>query len=218
MYLTFNGNGHGEGDESDVTGSTDTITVVLEGDAETGTATLPACGFQRAGYTFVGWAESAAYAEGETLHQPGEDYTVTLGADNTLYARWSDDLTYDKNATDATGEMDQTLGMGTGYATVAANGFTRPGYVFAGWNTAADGTGTAYMPGDRYDLVEGVVDVVYAQWDECLVYDANCEDEGLTPMGAQTSDNALNTVTVAENGFGRGKGYVFLGWKHRRRR
>lgn len=37
------------------------------------------------------------------------------------------------------------------------------GYEFAGWNTAADGSGTAYAPGDPYTLTDAD-DVLYVQW------------------------------------------------------
>ncbi len=40
---------------------------------------------------------------------------------------------------------------------------TRDGYTFAGWNTASDGTGTAYAVGDSFPM--GTADVtLYAQW------------------------------------------------------
>ena len=56
---------------------------------------------------------------------------------------------YDANCDNAAGAVTD----GTHYykgdsATVKENGFTREGYDFIGWNTAADGTGTAYKPGD----------------------------------------------------------------------
>ena len=35
---------------------------------------------------------------------------------------------------------------------LTANGFRRTGYVFSGWNTAANGTGTAYADGATYPL------------------------------------------------------------------
>ena len=45
------------------------------------------------------------------------------------------------------------------------NAFVRTGYTFTGWNTAADGTGTAYTPADILNLTaEENVLVLYAQW------------------------------------------------------
>lgn len=39
---------------------------------------------------------------------------------------------------------------------------TRPGYFFKGWNTAANGTGTAYNPGATFSFSSKVT--LYAQW------------------------------------------------------
>ena len=43
-----------------------------------------------------------------------------------------------------------------------ANTFTREGYNFTGWNTAADGTGTSYADGATVNLTENTT--LYAQW------------------------------------------------------
>ena len=39
-----------------------------------------------------------------------------------------------------------------GTATVVSEKFSRPGYNFTGWNTAADGTGTSYEAGDSITI------------------------------------------------------------------
>ncbi len=46
---------------------------------------------------------------------------------------------------------------------ISANTYTRTGYRFTGWNTNADGSGTAYQPGDTYSFANHLV--VYAQWE-----------------------------------------------------
>ena len=46
---------------------------------------------------------------------------------------------------------------------VAENVFTRNNYTFTGWNTQADGKGTAYKPGDSFTLTDKD-SVLYAQW------------------------------------------------------
>lgn len=45
---------------------------------------------------------------------------------------------------------------------LSGNGFTRAGYAFGGWNTAADGSGTAYAAGASYTGNAGLT--LYAQW------------------------------------------------------
>ena len=50
-----------------------------------------------------------------------------------------------------------------------ANGFTRAGYVFTGWNTAEDGSGTSYADGADYTVTPTTGDAtvtLYAQWEE----------------------------------------------------
>ena len=52
-------------------------------------------------------------------------------------------------------------------ASLNANGFTRSGYVFTGWNTAADGSGTSYADGADYTVTPATGDAtitLYAQW------------------------------------------------------
>lgn len=46
--------------------------------------------------------------------------------------------------------------------TVSANTFTRSGFIFTGWNTAADGSGTSYAPGAVLTLTNNIT--LYAQW------------------------------------------------------
>lgn len=56
--------------------------------------------------------------------------------------------------------------MSTETTTIAthltANAFTRTGYSFAGWNTAADGSGTSYADGASYPFTSSTT--LYAQW------------------------------------------------------
>ena len=52
----------------------------------------------------------------------------------------------------------QSIAYGSS-AALTANGFTRTGYTFAGWNTLANGTGTSYANGASYT---------------CLLYTSRC--------------------------------------------
>ena len=68
------------------------------------------------------------------------------------------------NANGGTGAMatDVITNSGDDY-TIKANAFTRNGYTFNGWNTKADGTGTAYAPGAVIEEVKQSI-TLYAQW------------------------------------------------------
>lgn len=66
-----------------------------------------------------------------------------------------------------------------------ANTFTRKGYNFTGWNTAADGTGTSYADGATVNLTEDTT--LYAQWEDTHSLtkvinkkDATCTEAGYT--------------------------------------
>ena len=75
-------------------------------------------------------------------------------------------LSYDANGGEGSMES-QTYTVGDN-ATVAANSFTRSGYTFTGWNTKADGTGTAYKANDTFAMPASDV-TLYAQW-EAIYY------------------------------------------------
>lgn len=70
-------------------------------------------------------------------------------------------LTY--NANGGKGDSFSAPGTAEGKVTVAENRFKRNNYTFTGWNTQADGKGTAYKPGDTFTLT-GNNTVLYAQW------------------------------------------------------
>ena len=65
------------------------------------------------------------------------------------------------------------------------NAFTREGYNFTGWNTAADGTGDSYADGATVNLTEDTT--LYAQWEDnhsltkvINKKDATCTEDGYT--------------------------------------
>ena len=66
-----------------------------------------------------------------------------------------------------------------------ANTFTREGYNFLNWNTAADGTGDSYADGATVNLTENTT--LYAQWEDnhsltkvINKKDATCTEDGYT--------------------------------------
>lgn len=74
-------------------------------------------------------------------------------------------LLYDANYEGSTDYQYDPQGYLPGNdATVLENTFTRPGYIFIGWNTQADGLGTAYAAGDQILMEHS--QVLYAQWEK----------------------------------------------------
>ena len=71
-------------------------------------------------------------------------------------------------ANGGSGEMDdQDFTYGDAGQALSANSFTREGYTFVGWNTAADGSGTGYTDGQQTPNVtatDGATVTLYAQW------------------------------------------------------
>ena len=68
---------------------------------------------------------------------------------------------YDANG--GTGTMEPITGDVGSKIVIEQNGFARSGYTFTGWNTQADGKGTAYKAGDSFTLTDKDT-VLYAQW------------------------------------------------------
>jgi len=143
--VTFDANG-GSGSMSDQT-------------VNSGVATaINAHSFTRSGHSFSGWNTAAdgsgtAYSNGANL---------TTSSDVTLFAQWTavSVVTFDANG--GSGSMsDQTVNSGVATA-INAHSFTRSGHSFSGWNTAADGSGTAYSNGANLTTSSDVT--LYAQW------------------------------------------------------
>ena len=71
-------------------------------------------------------------------------------------------VTYRGNGADSGMTADATAYTPGETATVKANGYTRGGCTFTGWNTEPDGSGAPYKAGDRITMTGNVV--LYAQW------------------------------------------------------
>ena len=199
--VTYNGNNNTDGSApSDGTYSYG-ATVTVPG-AET---------LSRSGYTFSGW-NTAANGSG-TSHPPGE--TFTIAADTTLYAQWTVNgytVTCDgNNATGGTPPSGGTYSYGATVTVPGAGSLARTGYTFNGWNTAADGSGTSYLPGATFAIAADTT--LYAQWainNYTVAYNGNDNTGGAAPSGATYTYGA--TVTVADPGTLERTGYTFNGW------
>ena len=74
-------------------------------------------------------------------------------------------VTYDNNAPNTTGKIpiDENKYDEDDSVTILSNGdLARAGYIFKGWNTKADGSGTSYKAGDTFKITANTT--LYAQW------------------------------------------------------
>ena len=115
------------------------------------------------GYRFLGWYTGPQDNAG--LY----DWTRPLTGNVTVYAHWERlkaSVVYDRNAKDAKGSHANTTGWQYSDVTVPSDtskSFKRDGYVFLGWDTQADGNGTAYKDGSQVPLQDKDI-TLYAQW------------------------------------------------------
>ena len=204
--LTYDGNGATGGKTDPQPGKTDEKINVRDN------------GFTRDGYMFVTW-NTQADCRGKAV-DPGDEWT--LQGSSTLYACWAGNaqtLAYHGNG--ATGGNTAAQSGKTGdELTTNANGFTRDGYTFVRWDTAKDGSGTAYGEGkngvSQYTMKPAGNDL-YAIWKAnpaSIVYrNGYPNTTGSTP---DTTGSTGDTVTVSQNGFDR-PGYTFTGWSTSKR-
>jgi uncharacterized repeat protein (TIGR02543 family) len=113
--------------------------------------------FVKTGYTFSGW-NTAANGTG-TSYAGGASYPFFSAT--SLYAQWTADY---KVTFAANGAKSGTMSPETHSAPTSLNNnvFTRTGYTFSGWNTAAKGSGTKYANRADYPFKASVT--LYAQW------------------------------------------------------
>ncbi|ADO36163.2 hypothetical protein ELI_1175 [Eubacterium callanderi] len=180
-------------------------------------ANLTVNGYTKTGYTFTGWntqsdGSGTVYTDGQNV----VNLTAVEGEKVTLYAQWRANnytIRFDGNTADGGSTSDQAMTYDQA-ANLTANGYTKTGYSFKGWNTQSDGGGTAYTDGQNVvnlTAVEGEKVTLYAQWranNYTIRFDGNTADGGSTPDQTMTYDQAAN---LTANGYTK-TGYSFKGW------
>ena len=215
-YLYFNANGG--------SGAPSTQTAYATSNGVSKSIAIPSTTPSYTGWTFAGWSESstAIYSS----YSPGGSISVNTGSSKTLYAIWHKtvSLTYDAN-----GGYLSTYGSETSHSfsyvgtpngnqvTVKSESDLRPvqnGYNFSTWNTASNGSGSTYNPGETIGMY-GSNRTLYAIW-TIKTYTVT-----VNPNGGSFSNGSHSTqsITVAFGGtydFGRWvptkTGYALLGW------
>ena len=195
----------------------------------------------RDGYSFKNW-NTAANGTG-TSYDPGDTVGVTSTstsakmASRTLYAQWTQlpkptswtiTVTYNSNTTDAVSNMplkstntstliSQTIdGYWSLSLTLRTNVPTRTGYKFLNWNTASNGTGLSYDPGDRISFgassiyTSSASEILYAQWEKLATPTVYFDATGGSPSFSEktvTYSYTYDDLPTASRG-----GYSFSGW------
>lgn len=159
-------------------------------------------GLNRSGYRFLGWNDRAdgsgqAYAEAAIY---------AADKDILLFAAWSVIPTYtvsynSNGGTGGTLPPPQTKIQGLALTLASNTGnLARAGYSFWGWNTAADGTGTAYEQGSNYTQDASII--LYASWTQGsfpVTYDDNYAHSG-TPPSNQTKIQGQALIIATNSG------------------
>lgn len=153
-----------------------------------GTVDMTKTGFDavsRPGYT-VEWHKNADFSDTAYTGEPqnGQNY----------YAKWTlndstntIEVTYDANISGVTAKTYAEIKGNEHLA--KASSFSRAGYTFTGWNTAKNGTGTAYAVGD---IIPTTADItVYAQWK------LNAPTVSVTGNATKQYDGGNVTLTAA---------------------
>lgn len=96
----------------------------------------------------------------------GESTTSSCSASISVPALAPATITF--NANNGSGTVPSAINTYVGVAnTIPSNSLTRTGYTFDGWNTASDGSGTAYATGSTITPTGNVT--LYAQWETTYV-------------------------------------------------
>jgi uncharacterized repeat protein (TIGR02543 family) len=122
-------------------------------------------------------------------------------------------VTYNANGGRGTSPSAQTADRGTAITLAGGSGLTKDGYIFSGWNTSADGTGTTYAAGASFTVTAHIT--FYAKWipasdvQYTVTYDVN-GGSGTAPL-AQTANRGV-MITLADGSGLTKEGYTFSGW------
>jgi uncharacterized repeat protein (TIGR02543 family) len=116
-------------------------------------------------------------------------------------------ITFNINGGTGTAPAAQIASLGT-ITLPNGSGFSRTGYLFDGWNTNADGTGTDYSAGSSYTVTGNAA--LYAKWVyPTITFDIN-GGSGTAPA-FQTARSG-STITLPDStGFSK-SGYILGGW------
>jgi uncharacterized repeat protein (TIGR02543 family) len=160
--------------------------------------------FSNAGYTFDGWNTSAN--GGGTSYADGSIFS--FNSDISLYAQWTliadvHDVTFFENDSATDSVSSDLSGSGPTQLTTFVGlqpSFNNPGHSFSGWNTSANGGGTAYADGSTYSFGSDIS--LYAQWVANVVSHTVTfieNDEISDAVHTSMSESATSSLTLFSN-------------------
>jgi uncharacterized repeat protein (TIGR02543 family) len=206
VTLTYNGNNNTSG-----TAPVDSLSPYNSGSLVTILGNLG--NLAKTNYTFSGW-NTAANGSGIS-YLPNN--TFIINKNTILYAMWTPSyrIFYDGN-TNTYGDppVDNNIYNGfTPAIILGRNTLEKYQYAFSAWNTAANGSGTSYSPGDTITINATIT--LYAMWipsyEFRLYYDGNGETDGYPPDDTNVYNGLTPAIILGENTLVK-DGYTFVRW------
>ena len=187
------------------------------------------------GYTFTGWTISGDDYDSDTAMYGLDTNNVTTGWTDkatkvtaeyfknlsstkngtiTLTANWTaNTYTIAFNGNDNTGgSTSSKKATYDSYVTLTANGFIRAGYVFTGWNTKSDGTGTPYSDKatvKNLTIKDGDTVTLFAQWQSTIASGITEVYEDAGTYYINTADDLAKLIYTTESK-AVGNGFTFI--------
>ncbi len=163
-------------------------------------------------YYHIEWGTSSGYG----IKLPAGTYTAYVDATNYFLCKQSNIVKFTVTPSSYSVSYNANGGSGAPSSQTKTHGVnltlssakpTRTGYTFKNWNTAANGSGTAYNAGGTYSANAGAT--LYAQWTAnsyTVSFNAN---GGTTPTAgkAVTYNSAYGTLPTPTR-----TGHTFTGW------
>ena len=193
-------------------------------DSNTGTGIMPAQtltydkkttltqnAFTKTGYTFLNW-NTKADGSGTSYTDKAEVKNIAASGNITLYAIWqANSYKISYNNTTGEGTMSTQNATYDKDVTLLENEFTKQGYIFDGWNTKEDGTGTTYQDKQTVkNLVPSGNITLYAMWVKnyyTVVFDNNTGTGKMVNQRITYDEEALLTENLFQK-----EGYTFVYW------
>ncbi len=147
-----------------------------------------------------------AYYSSATANATTASYNKRMGYNiRCIASNGTITINYDGNSTTehpVTGTTASQESVEINSVNTRANGFTRTSWAFNGWNTAADGTGTAIAVNTaitNLNPTPGSTITLYAQWlpQRQIIYNDNCSYNN---AGCATSTDTTNTSSWTKAG------------------